>query len=55
MRTRVAFGPNGAEPEYRATNATKRRIFSNSTLIIQSGGQYEGIISIGLTKYEKND
>ncbi|CAH4035697.1 unnamed protein product [Pieris brassicae] len=41
MRTRVAFGPNAAEPEYQATNATNRRIFSNSTLIIQSGGQYD--------------
>ncbi|CAH2105417.1 unnamed protein product [Euphydryas editha] len=41
MQTRVAFGPNGAEPEYRATNETNRRIFTNSTLVIQSGGQYE--------------
>ncbi|XP_072940021.1 xaa-Pro aminopeptidase 1 isoform X2 [Epargyreus clarus] len=41
MRTRVSYGPNGAEPEYRATNATNRRIFMNSTIIIQSGGQYD--------------
>lgn len=44
MQTRVAFGPNGAEPEYRATNETNRRTFTNSTLVIQSGGQYDGII-----------
>ncbi|XP_068631318.1 xaa-Pro aminopeptidase 1 [Battus philenor] len=41
MRTRAAFGPNAAEPDYRATNATNRRIFTNSTLVIQSGGQYD--------------
>ncbi|XP_026331161.1 xaa-Pro aminopeptidase 1-like, partial [Hyposmocoma kahamanoa] len=40
MVTRVAFGPNAAIPDYRPTNVTNRRIFSNSTLIIQSGGQY---------------
>lgn len=42
MVTRVAFGPNGAIPDYRPTNVTNRRIFSNSTLVIQSGGQYVG-------------
>ncbi|VVC95034.1 unnamed protein product, partial [Leptidea sinapis] len=41
MRTRVAFGPNAADPEYRPNNGTNRRIFTNSTLIIQSGGQYD--------------
>nr|XP_026496938.1 xaa-Pro aminopeptidase 1-like [Vanessa tameamea] len=41
MQTRVAFGPNGAVPEYKATNDTNRRIFTNSTLVIQSGGQYD--------------
>ncbi|CAK1598567.1 unnamed protein product [Parnassius mnemosyne] len=41
MRTRVAFGPNAAEPDYRASNATNRRVFTNSTLVIQSGGQYD--------------
>lgn len=45
MQTRVAFGPNAAEPEYRATNATNRRIFTNATLVIQSGGQYDGILN----------
>lgn len=42
MRTRVAFGPSGAEPDYRAAPPTNRRIFTNSTLIIRSGGQYDG-------------
>ncbi|XP_049869627.1 xaa-Pro aminopeptidase 1 [Pectinophora gossypiella] len=42
MATRVAFGPSGAEPDYRATNSTKnRRVFTNSTLVIRSGGQYD--------------
>ncbi|RVE53172.1 hypothetical protein evm_002269 [Chilo suppressalis] len=41
MRTRVAFGPSGSEPEYFATPGTNRRIFTNSTLIIRSGGQYD--------------
>ncbi|XP_041970704.1 xaa-Pro aminopeptidase 1-like [Aricia agestis] len=41
MRTRVGFGPNGADPDYRPTNITSRRIFTNSTMIIQSGGQYD--------------
>lgn len=42
MQTRVAFGPSGADPEYRVTRASNRRVFPNSTLIIQSGGQYYG-------------
>lgn len=42
MQTRVSFGPNGAESEYKVTNTSNRRIFTNSTLIIQSGGQYDG-------------
>ncbi|XP_014371061.2 xaa-Pro aminopeptidase 1 [Papilio machaon] len=41
MRTRVAFGPSAAEPDYRATNITSRRVLHNSTLVIQSGGQYD--------------
>ncbi|OWR41030.1 xaa-Pro aminopeptidase 1 like protein [Danaus plexippus plexippus] len=41
MQTRVSFGPNGAESEYKVTNTSNRRIFTNSTLIIQSGGQYD--------------
>ncbi|CAH0763910.1 unnamed protein product [Diatraea saccharalis] len=40
MRTRVAFGPSGYEPEYIATPRNNRRVFTNSTLIIRSGGQY---------------
>ncbi|CAH2265567.1 jg10098 [Pararge aegeria aegeria] len=50
MQTRVAFGPNGAEPEYKATISTNRRIFPNSTLVIQSGGQYyEGTTAVTRT------
>lgn len=45
MKTRVAFGTNAAEPDYRATNSSNRRVFTNSTLVIQSGGQYDGIDS----------
>ncbi|CAG9136869.1 unnamed protein product [Plutella xylostella] len=41
MKTRAAFGPNGADPDYLATNMTRRRIFTNSTLVIRSGGQYD--------------
>ncbi|XP_023950727.2 xaa-Pro aminopeptidase 1-like isoform X2 [Bicyclus anynana] len=50
MQTRVAFGPSGAEPEYKATAATSRRIFPNSTIVIQSGGQYyEGTTAVTRT------
>jgi hypothetical protein len=42
MRTRVAFGPSGAEPDYLVTVPGNRRVFTNSTLIIRSGGQYDG-------------
>ncbi|KAL4708300.1 hypothetical protein ACJJTC_007706 [Scirpophaga incertulas] len=41
LRTRVAFGPSGAEPAYRASPAANRRVFTNSTLVIRSGGQYD--------------
>ncbi|KAJ8727421.1 hypothetical protein PYW07_001540 [Mythimna separata] len=41
MQTRVAYGPNAAEPDYRATNSSNRKIFKNGTLVIQSGGQYD--------------
>ncbi|XP_026737531.1 xaa-Pro aminopeptidase 1 [Trichoplusia ni] len=41
MKTRVAYAANAADPDYRATNVTNRRIFKNATLVIQSGGQYD--------------
>ncbi|KAL0832608.1 hypothetical protein ABMA28_000805 [Loxostege sticticalis] len=41
MKTRVAFGPSGSDPDYRATPQSNRRVFTNSTLIIRSGGQYD--------------
>ncbi|XP_073942778.1 xaa-Pro aminopeptidase 1-like isoform X2 [Choristoneura fumiferana] len=40
MRTRVAFGPSGADADYRASVHSSRSVYRNSTLIIQSGGQY---------------
>ncbi|XP_063377534.1 xaa-Pro aminopeptidase 1 [Cydia fagiglandana] len=40
MRTRVAFGASGADPDYRATLQSNKQVFSNTTLVIQSGGQY---------------
>lgn len=42
MRTRVAFGPSGADADYRASTRSSLPVFRNSTLIIQSGGQYIG-------------
>lgn len=42
MQTLVAFGPNGADPDYRPRVNANRKVFTNSTLIISSGGQYEG-------------
>ncbi|KAI5637428.1 metallopeptidase family m24 domain-containing protein [Phthorimaea operculella] len=41
MPTLVSFGPSGAEPDYRATISSNRKIFPNSTMIIRSGGQYD--------------
>ncbi|KOB69668.1 Xaa-pro aminopeptidase, partial [Operophtera brumata] len=40
MKTRVAFSTNGAEPEYRPTAVSNKRIFKNATLVVHSGGQY---------------
>lgn len=40
FRTIVGFGPNGAEPHYEPTNNTNRPIFTNNTVVIDSGGQY---------------
>ncbi|CAG9138354.1 unnamed protein product, partial [Plutella xylostella] len=49
MKTRAAFGPNGADPDYLATNMTRRRIFTNSTLVIRSGGQYDaGYVGVSM-------
>ncbi|XP_060801803.1 xaa-Pro aminopeptidase 1 [Amyelois transitella] len=41
MKTLVAFGANGADPYYVATVASAKRIYTNSTLVIRSGGQYD--------------
>lgn len=48
MKTRVAYSANAADPDYRATNVTNRRIFKNATLVIQSGGQYDGQLLVAL-------
>lgn len=40
FRTIVGFGANGAEPHYEPTNNTNMQIFTNSTVVIDSGGQY---------------
>ncbi|XP_045466306.1 xaa-Pro aminopeptidase 1-like [Harmonia axyridis] len=40
FRTIVAFGTNAAYPRYEPRNITNKVIFNNSTLILDSGGQY---------------
>lgn len=40
MRTQVAFGPHGAIKYYMTTNITDVSIDNESTMIIESGGQY---------------
>ncbi|KAJ8978367.1 hypothetical protein NQ317_018599, partial [Molorchus minor] len=42
FRTKVAFGYNSAYPSYELTDATNAEIFDNSTLVVDSGGQYYG-------------
>lgn len=42
FNTIVAFGMNGAMPHYEPTNNTNTVIFDNSTIVIDSGGQYKG-------------
>lgn len=44
--TIVAFGPNGAQPHYSPTKSTNVRILDNSTLVIDSGGQYYGTYNV---------
>lgn len=40
MRTQVAYGPHGAFRYYETTNTTDVNIDNESTVIIESGGQY---------------
>ncbi|KAK4883140.1 hypothetical protein RN001_006459 [Aquatica leii] len=40
FRTIVAFGTHGSQPHYEPSPTTTQPIFDNSTLIIDSGGQY---------------
>ncbi|CAG9864269.1 unnamed protein product, partial [Phyllotreta striolata] len=42
FRTRVGFGANGAFPNYESTLSSNVQIFKNSTLVLDSGGQYHG-------------
>lgn len=42
FRTIVAFGAHGAQPHYEPSKTTSQPIFDNSTIIIDSGGQYCG-------------
>lgn len=41
--TIAAFGSNGALPHYIPTQTTNVKILDNSTLVLDSGGQYYGI------------
>lgn len=41
--TIVGYGPHGAIPHYEPTNLTSVVIERDSTLVIDSGGQYKGI------------
>ena len=43
FETIVGYGPNGALPHYHPSATTNRVIFKNSTLVLDSGGQYFGI------------
>nr|CAD7617062.1 unnamed protein product [Timema genevievae] len=38
--TIAGFGPNGALPHYTPAITTNRQIYTNSTLVLDSGGQY---------------
>ncbi|CAH1975267.1 unnamed protein product [Acanthoscelides obtectus] len=42
FRTVVAFGENSAYPNYEPTINTNTQIFTNSTIVLDSGGQYFG-------------
>uniref|UniRef100_A0A6P7GWA3 Xaa-Pro aminopeptidase ApepP-like n=1 Tax=Diabrotica virgifera virgifera TaxID=50390 RepID=A0A6P7GWA3_DIAVI len=42
FRTRVAFASNAAFPSYETTDNTNTQIFNNSTVVLDSGGQYYG-------------
>lgn len=42
FRTIVGFAGNGAQPHYIPTKNTNAVIYDNSTLVIESGGQYYG-------------
>lgn len=40
--TMVAFGQHGAQSHYQPSKTTNSKLFENSTIVIDSGGQYRG-------------
>lgn len=42
FRTVAAYGPHGAQPRYEPSMTTDSLIDGNSTLVLDSGGQYYG-------------
>lgn len=40
--TIAGYGSNSALPHYQPTNATSKKIFDESTFVLDSGGQYDG-------------
>lgn len=40
--TMVAFGQHGASSHYQPSKTTNSKLFGNSTIVIDSGGQYRG-------------
>ncbi|XP_060524186.1 xaa-Pro aminopeptidase 1-like isoform X2 [Cylas formicarius] len=49
FRTIVGFGPNGAQPRYIPTKNTNAVIYTNSTVVVESGGQYYGTTDVTRT------
>lgn len=50
FETVVGYGPHGAIPHYKPTNLTNVKIEFDSTLVIDSGGQYRGLINYFLNR-----
>lgn len=51
--TIVGYGPHGAIPHYEPTNLTNVKIERDSTLVIDSGGQYKGTFNRLIFNQEK--
>lgn len=55
FRTIAAYGSNGAQPHYEPTPITNVKILDNSTLVLDSGGQYlDGTTDVTRTLYLGN-